>query len=70
MTEAQRHRTWSWYQQFSDAVVLILGVGIAVVMTARNSWPVTGVVLVVVCLGKLGASQAIRLLLGRWDKSP
>lgn len=61
---------WPWYQQIVDAIVLVLGIGIAVVMTYRNSWPVTGVVLVVVCIGKLGASQAIRLLLGRWENKP
>ena len=60
---------WPWYQQIVDAIVLVLGIGIAVVMTYRNSWPVTGVVLVV-CIGKLGASQAIRLLLGRWENKP
>lgn len=69
MTEG-KDRRWPWYQQISDAIVLALGVSIAVVMTLRDSWPVTGVVLVTVCLGKLGASQAIRLLLGRWEKQP
>ena len=69
MTERRDYR-WPWYQQVTDAIVLVLGVSIAVVMTYRNSWPVTGVVLVTVCIGKLGASQALRLLLGRWEKQP
>lgn len=70
MTDSRQERRWPWYQQVVDAIVLTLGVGIALAMTYRNSWPVTGVVLVVVCIGKLGASQAIRLLLGRWESKP
>ena len=58
---------WPWYQQVVDALVLVLGIGIAVTMTVRNSWPPLGVILVTVCIGRLSARAALQVLAGRWS---
>lgn len=63
-------RRWPWYQQISDAAVTVLGLGIGVTMAYRNSFPVMGVVLFAACVGKLTASQLLRLLMGRWEEKP
>ena len=63
-------RRWPWYQQVSDATVTALGIGIAISMAARDSYPVMGVVLVAACIGKLTASQLLRVLLGKWEGQP
>jgi hypothetical protein len=70
MTDSARDRRWPWYQQISDAVVLALGIGIAIAMTIRDSYPPLGVILVASCIGKLTASQLLRVLLGRWEEKP
>jgi uncharacterized membrane protein len=68
------HRTtewrWPWYQQVTDALAFLLGMGIAITMTYRDSYPWLGVVLVGACIGKLTTSQLLRLLLGRWEDKP
>lgn len=63
-------RRWPWYQQVSDAAVTALGIGIAISMAVRDSYPTMGVVLVAACVGKLTASQLLRVLLGRWEEKP
>lgn len=63
-------RRWPWYQQVLDLVVASLGVGLAIRMGYRESYPLTGVVLVLACIGKLTASQLLRLLMGRWEEKP
>lgn len=70
MTDSHHERRWPWYQQVSDAVVTVVGIGIAIRMAILNSYPSLGVVLVVACLGKLSASQLLRVLLGRWEEKP
>lgn len=66
MTE-ETDRRWPWYQQTVDAIVAALGIGIAVTMLVRDSWPALGVVFAFVCLGRLTSSAALRYLLGRWE---
>ena len=51
-------------------MAFLLGIGIAVTMTARDSYPFWGVALVLACVGKLTTSQILRLLLGRWEEKP
>lgn len=70
MSNHVNDRRWAWYQQALDAVVAALGIGIAITMTFRNSYPFLGVVLVAACVGKLTASQLLRVLLGRWENKP
>jgi hypothetical protein len=65
MNEATQRR-WSWYQQAVDAVVAILGIGIAISMTARNSFPPWGILLVISCVGKLTATQLLKVLMAKW----
>lgn len=61
---------WPWYQQIVDAAFAAAGLGIAVTMAARDSYPALGIVLVVACAGKVSASQLVRVLLGRWEERP
>lgn len=66
MTETQNRR-WSWYQQTVDAATAMLGIGIAIAMTWRDSFPLVGVMLVLVCLGRLSARAMIGYLAKQWD---
>lgn len=61
---------WPWYQQVTDALAFLLGVGIAITMTYRDSYPWLGVVLVAACIGKLTTSQLLKVLVGRWEEKP
>ena len=63
-------RRWPWFQQTLDAVAAVLGIGLAIRMGYRESYPLTGVVLVLACIGKLTASQLLRFLMARWDTKP
>ena len=63
-------RSWPWFQQTLDAVAAMLGIGLAIRMGWRESYPLAGVVLVLACIGKLTSSQLIRYLMGRWDAKP
>ena len=63
-------RRWPWYQQISDAAVTALGIGVGVTMTYRNSFPILGIVLFAACVGKISASQLLRVLMGRWEDKP
>jgi hypothetical protein len=60
-------RRWPWYQQVVDATVALLGIGITVTMLVRDSWPVLGVVVAMICLGKVSATAALNYLTGRWE---
>jgi hypothetical protein len=62
----RQQRRWPWFQQSVDAVVTLLGVGVAVTMLIRDSWPPLGVMFALVCLGKVGSSAFIKALLSRW----
>jgi hypothetical protein len=64
---SQESRRWPWYQQTVDAATAMLGIGIAILMAKRDSWPPVGVLLVLVCLGRLSARAMIQYLVGRWD---
>lgn len=55
-------RRWAWYQQVLDAIVAVLGIGLAITMAARDSWPLYGVLMVIFCLGKIGTGQLLRSL--------
>lgn len=66
----QETRTWPWYQQSVDAIFALVGVGVAISMVARESYPALGIVLAVACAGKVSASQIVRLLMGRWEEKP
>ena len=70
MTDRHTDWRWPWYQQVTDAVAFLLGVGIAVSMTYRETYSFWGVTLVLACVGKLTASQILRVLTGKWDERP
>lgn len=61
---------WPWWQQVLDAAAATLGIGLAIRMGYANSYPLTGVLLVAACIGKLTSSQLLRILMGRWDAKP
>jgi hypothetical protein len=63
----EENRRWAWYQQTVDAATAALGLGIAILMAWRDSWPPVGVLLVLVCLGRLSARALIQYLVGRWE---
>lgn len=61
-----QQRRWPWFQQWVDAAASLLGIGIAVTMLIRDSWPPLGVMFALVCLGKVGSSALVKALLNRW----
>lgn len=69
MTDSSERR-WPWYQQAVDAAAAALALGVAITFTYRGTWPIPGVAFIMVCLGKAGASTALRLLLARWADKP
>jgi hypothetical protein len=68
---ARQHeeKRWPWYTQIRDAVFAAFGMAILGVMAYRNSWPLAGVAAALTCMGVVGAGTALRLLLGRWEKT-
>ena len=70
MKETDSHRRWPWFQQILDAGAATIGLGIAVSMAYRNSYPIAGIALIALCIGKITASGLLRILLGRWDAKP
>lgn len=60
-------RRWPWYNQIIDAIFAVAGLAIVGVMTARNSYPLYGVFLVLVFAGRVSASALLRYLVGRWE---
>lgn len=68
MHPGERH--WPWYNQVVDAVFAAAGLAIVAVMTARDSYPLYGVFLVLVFAGRVSASALLRYLVGRWETPP
>lgn len=62
-----QERRWSWYSQIVDALFAIAGLVLLAVMTIRNSYPIYGVLLVLVFAGRVSASSILRLLVARWE---
>lgn len=61
---------WPWWQQALDAAAAALGVGLAISMAYRNSYPLPGVALVAACIGKISTSQFRRIVMEKWDEKP
>lgn len=59
-------RRWPWFQQVVDALSAALGISIAVLMAARNSWPLPGVLFVLACLGRVSSRALLSALLKKW----
>lgn len=60
-------RRWPWYQQAIDAVFAVAALVVLGVMTARNSYPLYGVFVILVFAGRLSSSAVLRYLTGRWE---
>lgn len=65
MAKTNRNPRWPWYGQTLDAVLAIAGISIIVAMIIRWSFPLSGILLAMACVGSISANQFIDVLLGR-----
>lgn len=69
MPQRDRNRRWTWYGQTLDAVLAIAGLSIIAAMVIRWSFPLSGILLAMACVGSISANQLIDALIGRWQRN-